>query len=422
MALPKIAYVGMTHLGICSAIGAASKGFSVLCFDQDQQLVQRLFQGKFPVDEPELDSLFSKNKQLLEFSSDPAALRQCDLIYVAPDVATDDFGNSDLTKLDGLANLALDHATPETTVVVLSQVSPGFTRSKARTGRALFYQVETLIFGRAIERVLLPERFIIGCEDPSGELPPAFKCFLDAFGCPVLKMRYESAEFAKISINCCLVASITVANTLAELCENIGADWSEIAPSLKLDKRIGEHSYLSPGLGIAGGNLERDLATVLKLSSEYGSEASVIRSFIKNSGHRRDWVLRELHQSVLNQRSGVNIGVLGLTYKENTNSIKNSASIELINHLDSCSIRVFDPVLPASVVAKANVIGVPSPLDAANDSDAFVIMTPWSVFKDIDLDQLSKRMRGRLVLDPFRVLDSRDAKMHGLDWRSLGAR
>src|SRR5262249_55842422 len=147
----------------------------------------------------------------------------------------------------------------------------------------LYYQVETLVFGRAVERATQPERYIIGCADPQRPLPAPYQALLGAFGCPLLPMRYESAELAKIAINCCLVASVSVANTLAELSEGIGADWGEISPALKLDRRIGAYSYLSPGLGIAGGNLERDLATVLRLSEATGSEASVIASFVRNS-------------------------------------------------------------------------------------------------------------------------------------------
>src|SRR6202007_1428128 len=106
---------------------------------------------------------------------------------------------------------------------------------------------------------------------------------VDAFGCPILPLRYESAELAKISINFCLVASIGVANTLAELCESIGADWAEIVPALRLDRRIGPHSYLSPGLGIAGGNLERDLRTVLDLAADRRADTGIVEAWIANS-------------------------------------------------------------------------------------------------------------------------------------------
>src|SRR6185436_16658850 len=106
-------------------------------------------------------------------------------------------------------------------------------------------------------------------------LPAAWRSFLETFGCPILPMRLESAELTKISINCVLAASVGMANTLAALCERIGADWSEIAPALKLDRRIGRDAYLAPGLGLAGGNIERDLATAMRLSAEHGTEAGL---------------------------------------------------------------------------------------------------------------------------------------------------
>ena len=223
---------------------------------------------------------------------------------------------------------------------MLSQVPPGFTRRKQREERMLYYQVETLIFGRAVERALHPERYIVGCADPAQPLPAAFRVFLEAHGCPIWPMRYESAELAKISINMCLVASVTTANTLAELCEKIGADWSEIVPALKLDKRIGPHSYLAPGLGIAGGNLERDLATVCNFADEHGTDAGVVRAWIANSRHRRDWAIRVLQQELFPKTDDPVIAVLGLAYKQDTHSTKNSPSLALLEHLHEIGLRV----------------------------------------------------------------------------------
>src|SRR5262249_50792221 len=154
----------------------------------------------------------------------------------------------------------------------------------------------------------------------------------------VLPMRYESAELAKISINMCLVASVSTANTLAELCEQIGADWSEIVPALKLDRRIGQHAYLAPGLGIAGGNLGRDLATVCGLADLHGTDAGVVRAWIANSRHRKDWALKVLHREVLSVADSPVIAVLGLAYKQDTHSTKNSAAIALISQLKQYAV------------------------------------------------------------------------------------
>ncbi len=309
---------------------------------------------------------------------------------------------------------------PQALLVVLCQVPPGFTRGIKLAPSRLYYQVETLVFGRAVERATLPERFIVGCADPATPLPASYKAFLDAFGCPILKMRYESAELAKIAINCCLVASVSVANTLADLSERIGADWHEIAPALKLDKRIGAFSYLAPGLGIAGGNLERDLATVLRMAEATGSEAGTIAAFVKNSRARRDWVLRVLHRDVLSKTPDPVIGVLGLAYKENTHSIKNSPSLALIANLTPWKLKVFDPVVKPEAANHPRAEGAATALKAAEGVDVLAIMTPWPEFKTLKPADIAKAMKGRAIIDPYRVLDGRECVAAGLDYFTLG--
>lgn len=415
-----IGFAGMTHLGLVSGVSASEKGFKVVCFDPDPQSTTALAQGKLPVSEPQLDELVAKNKAHLQFTSDPAALAVCDVVYVAPDVPTDDQGRSDLSPIDTLLDQVFEVARKDAVIVVLSQVSPGFTRGKQRSGRILYYQVETLIFGRAVERALHPERYIVGCADPAQPLPAPYAAFLAAHGCPVLPMRYESAELAKISINMCLVASVTTANTLAELCEKIGADWSEIVPALKLDKRIGQYSYLTPGLGIAGGNLERDLATVCNFADEHGTDASVVRAWIANSRHRRDWVLRALERELLSKMDDPVIAVLGLAYKQDTHSTKNSPSLALLEHLKPYRVRVYDPVVPASAAPNSRRHGAASELEACEGADALAIMTPWAQFAKLAPTDIAKQLHGKLVLDPYALLDATTCRAAGLAYMTLG--
>lgn len=420
MSKPRIAYCGMTHLGLCSGVAAAAKGFETVMFDPDPARIGPLNEGRLPVVEPDLPETFAAHRGRLRFSTDPSALKDCDVVYVAPDVPTDDRGGSDLAPLDALLAVVDTALKPDAVLVVLSQVPPGYTRARLRAGRILHYQVETLVFGRAIERATLPERFIIGCADPDAKLPPALHAFLSAFGCPILPMRLESAELAKISINMCLVASVSVANTLAELCERIGADWNEIAPALKLDKRIGAHAYLAPGLGLAGGNLERDLATMIAMAFETGADARTIEAFVANSRYRRDWALRTLHAELFDANPKATIGVLGLAYKENTHSTKNSPALALIAHLTPWTLKVYDPIVPASAAPHPAATGQANALDAARGVDALAIMTPWPEFKKLDPADLAKVMRGRLVLDPYRVLAPRAARAAGLHHITLG--
>lgn len=420
MSGPVIGFAGMTHLGINSAAASLGRGFATVCFDADRALIGRIRNGELPVVEPGLPELLQEHAGRVEFTSDIQDLSRCAVVYIATDVPTDDQGQSDLRDISALIDRVAAALAPDAVMVVLCQVPPGFTRGLAVPADRLIYQVETLVFGRAVERAMHPERFIIGCADPSRPLPAAYRTFLEAFGCPLLPMRYESAELAKIAINCCLVASVTVANTLAELSERINADWHEIAPALKLDRRIGQHSYLAPGLGLAGGNLERDLATVLRLAGETGSEAGLIRSFVDNSRHRRDWVLRTLHREVFAHNPEPGIAILGLAYKENTHSTKNSPALALIRHLGPWPLRVYDPVVPAQAASHPRATGCTSALDAATGADVLVIMTPWPEFRELAPAALANVMKGRIVIDPYRVVDGRSWAEAGFDYLTLG--
>ena len=418
----RVGFAGMTHLGVNSAAAALARGFEVTGYDANADAIAGLRRGEPGIAEPGLPEVLREHAARAIFTAELGELSGCELVYVAADVPTDDSGASDLTGIRALIDAVSGVLARGAVLVVLCQVPPGFTRAlSAPPLTRRYYQVETLVFGRAVERALHPERFIVGCADPDAPLPQPLGELLGAFGCPILPMRYESAELAKIAINCCLVASVSVANTLAELSEAIGADWTEIAPALRLDRRIGPHAYLIPGLGLAGGNLERDLATVIRLAAERGSDAGVIAAFVANSEHRRDWALRALHDELLRQKPDAVVAVWGLAYKENTHSTKNSPALALIAGLGPWRVQVYDPVVPVSTVTHPAITAGESPLSAAQGADALAIMTPWPEFREIKPPDLAGVMRGRTVLDPFRVLDGATVAASGLDYCTLGA-
>jgi UDPglucose 6-dehydrogenase len=355
-------------------------------------------------------------------------LQDCSLIFLSQDVPTDDRGESSLEALTELLESIRPHIAPQTIVIVLCQVPPGFTRElaeqmvgKTEPSQRLYYQVETLIFGRAVERALKPERFIVGCAHPDEPLAEDYAEYLHSFGCPILPMRYESAELAKISINACLVASVTTANTLADLCERIGADWGEIVPALRLDARIGPQAYLAPGLGIAGGNLERDLATIARLARQTGADAGTVEAFIADSRHRKEWVVHRLHSEVFPQYTDPRIAVWGLAYKENTRSIKNSPALALLDRLKGRSVSCYDPVVRLDSLPEY-AVQVGSALEACAGADVLVVMTKWQEFVEIDPASVAQTMSGRQVIDPFSGLDGGRYAELGFDHIHLGVR
>ncbi len=420
-----IGFIGLSHLGLNYSLATAAKGFDVIGFDPDSALTKRCGEGNFPIEEPGFMELFNAHRTRLCFSSDITALAKCDVIFYSLDVPTDSYNRSNLEPLRKLIDLTRPHLGPKAVAVILCQVPPGFTRRLAQEnsglGAALFYQVETLIFGNAVERAMKPERYMVGCADPEAALPASYQDWLDTFGCPVLRMRYESAELAKIAINFFLVSSVTTTNTLAEVCEKVGANWAEIAPALRLDKRIGPHAYLSPGLGIAGGNLERDLVTIQTLAAEHGTEAGIVSAWMLNSRYRRDWVLRQVQKFVLAVNAKPRLAFWGLAYKQDTHSIKNSPSLALARSLEPIEKIAYDPQVKSLAEPIGNLAMAASALGACRGSDALIIMTPWREFSTIDPAVIRREMRGNILIDPFGVLKEAPCREAGFSYYKLGS-
>lgn len=428
---PKVvAYVGLTHLGLVSAAATLEKGFSVLCFDPDEDLVNRLKAGTYPINEPGFKEALDTHKERLVFTSRLEELTQADLIYVAPDIPTNDAGESDLKGIKALVGLIAPFLSLDACLVILSQVSPGFTRSLQRepalarfNPAKLYYQVETLVFGIALSRALYPERFIVGAYAPQAPLDPRLDGFLKAFQCPLLVMDYESAEFCKICINAFLAATVATTNTLEEICQKIGAKWRDIIPALRLDKRIGEYAYLAPGLGLSGGNIERDLATITSLAQEKGTHGQVVASFIQNSQHRRNWPLHVFYGQILPLFKGKTptVGVLGLAYKENTHSIKNSAAVRLISQLKGFPLQAYDPLVTHLPGQTDGLTHKATALEAARGADVLFVMTPWAEFKTLVPEELFPVMRKKVVVDPYTLLkiEREVAIAHDITYYSL---
>jgi UDPglucose 6-dehydrogenase len=423
-----IGFIGLSHLGLNYALATAAKGFDVVAYDPDAALAARCAAGDFPIEEPGFKELFAANRARLHYTNAPATLAGCDPVFYALDIRTNDNNESDTGPLTRLIHDTAPALAPGATIVLLSQVSPGYTRSliaglanrpevKART---FYYQVETLIFGAAVQRAMEPERYIVGSADPAATLPAAFAAWHAAFKCPVLVMRFESAELAKIAINFFLVSSVATTNTLAEVCEAIGADWNEIAPALRLDKRIGPHAYLKPGLGIAGGNLERDLVTVRALAARHGTDDRVIAAWQANSVHRRDWALRCIHRELLGRVRDPLLAVWGIAYKQYTHSIKNSPAVELLRALPGVRIRAQDPAAKLPGTGCSHVTVVADPLAALDGADALVVMTPWKLYASLGPADIKARLKGNLVIDPNAILDEKACRAAGLEYHRLG--
>lgn len=413
----KVAVFGLTDLGLVMAAAIASKAFATIGIDLDRALVERLRGGDLPLREPGLAGLVEHGGGLT-FSHDPGDLAGCDVVYLAPGPSVDSEGRTDPAALRTLIAQVLDRLSPEAVLVLTGPVPPGFTREIAWPAERRFFQIVTPDPGRAVERAAVPEGFVLGCAEPSRPLPPALAKLLGAFDCPVLPMRYESAELARLSIGMCLAATQSVANAVAELCERMGGDWSEIQPALRLDPAIGPKTWLAPGLGVAG-DLGRDLTSVVRLAAMHGADAEVVAAQIVNGRHRRNWAADTVRRLRLD-KAGQPLGVWGLTNNANTEAVSDSPALHTLAQFPGARFQVHDPVARQGLLPKA-LTRVRSPLQALEGAGALLILTPWSDYRAIAPEAIADQLAGSDIIDPYRVLDRAAVRASGLQHHVLGA-
>ena len=412
-----IGYVGLSHLGINYAVASAMKGFNVICYDERLDIISSLKKKKIPFYEKDTEINLKKKFKKFKFTNNLDDLFSCDIVFISQDVPTDSKGKSNLSVINKSIKNTIKSIKKNCNLVILCQVPPGFTRSINWYGKKLYYQVETLIFAKALERAFSPERIIVG--KANNIVDKKYNYYLKKFKSPILEMNYESAELAKISINIFLISSVTSTNLLSEVSENIGANWYDISNALKLDKRIGKYAYLKPGLGISGGNLERDLETFknfLKFNKTYVNYSKNIKQI---SNYRKDWIYNQFNKLTKGFKNIKKIGILGLAYKEDTNSIKNSPSISFIKKIsinNKFKINVYDPRIKELLKHK-NITFLKNVADLMKNCDVLVIATPWKIFKEINLNKFSNI---KAIIDPYNLINFQKNKNKKLRYISMG--
>ena len=401
-----IAFVGMSHLGLNSAVASSNYVRKILCIDPQKEKIDKIKNFKLDYGEPGLTKRLKQFKNKFFFSTQFNLLERADLIYLATDTKTDKNNVSNFSIIRKLFKKIIKNKNKKTPVIILSQVFPGFTENLVSSkNKEVYYQVETLIFGKALSRATHPERIIVGCDDEKREFNKKYHDYLKKFKCKIIKTNYQSAELTKIAINLFLISSVTLSNSLAEISKKLNADWNKISSALKLDKRIGPHAYLKPGLGISGGNLERDLENILKLV-KFKKVNSVHKKLFLNfkyiSNHMSYWVERKINK-ILSLKKIKNIGILGISYKENTNSIKNSRAVEIIKkYSKKINIFGYDPL------AKINNVKNFTQLDNINEiikkTEVIIIMNSWKQFFNLE-NKINKTGVCKYIIDPFAIVN-----------------
>jgi UDPglucose 6-dehydrogenase len=394
----------------------AEAGHRVIGLDGDARTVADLQLGQPPLFEPGLEDLLKKGlaQRCLTFTTDIAsAVGEADAIWIAYDTPVDDEDRADVNFVVSRATLLFPHLRKDTLVIISSQLPVGTTRrledicAAICSGKRIAFvcSPENLRLGKAINVFMNPDRVVAGtrCEEDLRRFAELMLPITDR----IEAMSVESAEMVKHAINAFLAVSVTFINEVASLCERCGADAGEVSVGLKTDSRIGPRAYLKAGAAFAGGTLARDIVFLEGLGEREGLDAQIFSAVRRSNEEHRSWLGRRLME-VLGSVTDRRIGVLGLTYKPGTDTLRRSTAVELCRWLtrNGAVVSAFDPVVREVPEDLRSVIGLfDSPDGAMRGTQALLIMTECPQFRSITADDVCRAMPVPLVLDSGGFLE-----------------
>ncbi|GHT92219.1 UDP-glucose 6-dehydrogenase [Alphaproteobacteria bacterium] len=428
----KIAVVGTGYVGLVSGVCFSEFGFCVKCIDNNLSKIEELKKGVVPIYENELDKLMLKNMNAsrLSFTSDMAkGVRDADIVFIAVGTPSKPDGSADLSYVYGAVEELAPHMNENAILVIKSTVPVGTTRAVKQFLHDKGFDIEVafnpefLREGAAIEDFMRPDRIILGVESKKAEdaLKRAYRP-LYVLSIPIVFTGLETAELSKYAANAFLAMKITFINEVANLCENCGADVKEVAYAIGLDKRIGEQ-FLQVGPGYGGSCFPKDTSALNDFSKNFGVHMPLVEETIKSNDARRIKMIQKIMNVCDNDVKNKSISILGVTFKANTDDMRDSPSICIVNHLlkNGAKIKIYDPSF--SEQAKRIFEGVEwsnNAYDNCNGADIVVILTDWAEFRAINLADLRRRVKNPLLVDLRSIYTVNEARASGFVYHSVG--
>lgn len=425
-----VVVMGLWHLGTVAAGCLARCGHTVVGVDENAQRIASLQEGRAPLFEPGLDGLLSEGIESgrLRFATDASvAAPSADVVFVAYDTPVTERDEADVSGIVRTIEKLTPWVDPSSLLLIHSQVPVGTCRAireNRRRSRPDFcemaYVPENLRLGQAIDRFLHPDMLVIGAEDP-GAFEMCDALFAGISG-PRVRTNLETAEMAKHAINAFLGTSISFGNEVANLCQAAGADGAKVMSILHLDRRVGAHAPIDPGMGFAGGTIARDMRILQALAHEKGNQTHLIDAAFAVNEQQNSLPLKWLSR-VYGALEGLRVGVLGLTYKPGTSTLRRSAALEIVRRLNAegVIVAVSDPKADLSEVSDLPRFEFSrDPYAAMTGKDALLLITPWPEFKMLDYERIKAGMRHPLVLDMPNALDREQLERQGFAYLGVG--
>ena len=431
----KIAMIGSGYVGLVSGACFADFGHQVVCVDKDDSKIASLNQNIMPIYEPGLANLVKRNVdgERLSFSTNlKASVKDCDAIFIAvgtPSRRGD--GHADLSYVYAASEEIADAITKPTVVITKSTVPVGtgdeveliLSKKLPRDQFAVVSNPEFLREGAAIGDFKRPDRIVIGTEDDWAKdvMSEIYRpLFLNES--PILFTGRRTAELTKYAANAFLATKITFINEMADLCEKVGADVQEVSRGIGLDNRIGS-KFLHAGPGYGGSCFPKDTLALLKTAQDNDSPVRIVEAVVQVNDQRKRAMGRKVINALGGEARGKKVALLGLTFKPNTDDMRDAPSIAIAQTLMDAGaiVSAYDPEgMEIAAEIMPDVIMTESSYEAADGADAVVIVTEWDAFRALDLGKLANTMAGKALVDLRNIYHPADVEKLGLVYTGVG--
>ena len=429
-----IAVIGTGYVGLVTGAGLADFGNDVVCVDVDVKKIDALKQGRIPIYEPGLDKIVGRNVEegRLRFTTDlPEAIRGARAIFIAVGTPPKADGSADLRYVEQVAHTIAEHMNGPKLVITKSTVPIGTGRiiekiiaeSGTPHKASIVSNPEFLREGSAIEDFMKPDRVVIGAsDDESAALMKEIYAPLHSLEIPFVVTNVESSELIKYAANGFLATKITFINEIAQVCERVGANVHDVAIGMGLDSRIGP-KFLQAGPGFGGSCFPKDTSAMADISRTHGYEFQIMEAVLRVNDDIKQRMVVKVCDALGGDVSGRVIGILGLAFKPETDDMRDSPTIPLIQGLQAkgATIRAYDPqsIENARTIFE-DVTYCADAYETAEGADALVIATEWNEFRALNLQRLRKALKQPVIVDLRNVYDPARVRAEGFTYVSVG--
>jgi UDPglucose 6-dehydrogenase len=430
----KICVVGTGYVGLVAGTCLADLGHDVICVDNDEDKIALLKSGGVPIYEPGLDHLIHRNVKegRLVFTLDGiSSVKECSVVYIAVGTPPAEDGSADLSGVLAVAKMIGASMEKETTVVVKSTVPVG-TSDKVRNVISAASDVpfdiasnpEFLKEGAAIDDFMKPDRIVVGCKNEStqavmdniyGPLMRTSK--------PIIYMDNRSAELTKYTANAFLATRISFINEISKLCEKVGADIDSVRRGAGSDSRIGLRFFF-PGVGYGGSCFPKDVQALMTTAEEAGMPLTILDAVEGVNANQKRLFVEKIRTRFGSDLSGMKFGIWGLSFKPETDDMREAPSVVIIEGLLSmgAEVAVYDPEAmdEAAKVLGDSVLWAENGMEALHGADALVLVTEWHEFKNPKWDEVGSSMKQKIVFDGRNIYDPKTLRSLGYEIHSVG--